>query len=95
MATYQLRTYNGERTPWVFRHELDRRHVKAEARLGGFRRAFAGAVKQAALPADLVQHDLRHRRVTEWLRQGHPAHKVQKAMGHSDLRTTLHYEHMV
>jgi len=44
---------------------------------------------------DLNQHDLRHRRVTVWLAEGKPVHIVQKAMGHSDLRTTLHYEHMV
>lgn len=95
MAAYRMRTYGGKRTEWIFHHELDRRHAKAGARLKSLRRAFAGAVKRAGLPEDLNQHDLRHRRVTEWLRQGHPAHKVQKAMGHSDLRTTLHYEHMV
>ncbi|MEX2531437.1 MAG: site-specific integrase [Gemmatimonadota bacterium] len=95
MATYRFRTYRDERTRWVFHHELDRRHAKAGARLGSLRRAFYAAAKRAGLPADLRQHDLRHRRVTEWLRDGHPAHKVRKAMGHSDLRTTLAYEHMV
>ena len=95
MAAYRLRTYRGERTPWVFHHELDRRHAKAGLRLGSLRRAFAGAVRRAELPEDLNQHDLRHRRVTTWLAEGKPAHIVQKAMGHSDLRTTLHYEHLV
>jgi len=95
MAAYRLRTYDGERTRWVFHHELRRRHASPGDRITGLRRAFAGAVKRAKLPSDLNQHDLRHRRVTEWLRNGHPAHKVQKAMGHSDLRTTLQYEHMV
>jgi integrase len=94
-ARYRLQTYRGERTPWLFHHELDRRHAKAGTRLGSLRRAFAGAVERAELPADLNQHDLRHRRVTTWLAEGKPAHIVQKAMGHSDLRTTLHYEHLV
>ena len=33
--------------------------------------------------------------MTEWLRHGHPAHKVQLAMGHKNLSTTLHYAHLV
>ncbi|MFC1661332.1 tyrosine-type recombinase/integrase, partial [Gemmatimonadota bacterium] len=64
-------------------------------RIGSFRNGFNAAAKRAGLPSDLVQHDLRHRRVTKWLAEGKPAHIVQKAMGHSDLRTTLHYEHLV
>lgn len=95
MAAFRLRTYNGARSVWVFHHDIDRRHAKAGERLASLRRAFAGAVERAKLPADLNQHDLRHRRVTVWLAEGKPAHIVQKAMGHSDLRTTLHYEHLV
>jgi integrase len=87
--------YHGERTTWVFHHDIDRRHAKAGERIASLRRAFAGAVERAELPSDLNQHDLRHRRVTTWLAEGKPAHIVQKAMGHSDLRTTLHYEHLV
>ena len=94
-AAYRLRKYRGVRTPWVFHHEVDRRHAKAGARLGGLRRAFKGAVKRTKLPQDLNQHDLRHRRVTTWLAEGKPAHLVQKAMGHADLRTTMAYEHLV
>jgi site-specific recombinase XerD len=93
-AAYRLRTYHNERTPWVFHHELDRRHAKAGTRLGGLRRAFAGAVKRAGLPEALNQHDLRHRRVTTWLDAGHPAHVVQLAMGHADIQTTLGYSHL-
>ena len=76
-------------------HELNRRHAKAGSRLGSLRRAFAGAVERAELPEDLNQHDLSHRRVTTWLAEGKPAHIVQKAMGHSGLRTTLLYAHLV
>ena len=79
----------------MFHHELDRRHTRAGNRLGSVRRAFAGAVKRAELPAYFNQHDLRHRRVTTWLAEGKPAHIVEKAMGHSDLRTTLTYAHLV
>lgn len=95
MAAFRLRHYGGQRAPWIFHHEIDRRHAKAGERIGSLRRAFAGAVKRAGLPEDLNQHDLRHRRVTEWLRQGHSPHKVQRAMGHSDIRTTMKYSHLV
>lgn len=59
------------------------------------RGAFAGAVKRAELPEDLNQHDLRHRRVTTWLAAGKSPVLVQKAMGHSDLQTTMKYTHLV
>ena len=59
------------------------------------RRGFAAAVKRAKLPAALKQHDLRHRRATRWLAEGRPAHLVQKALGHADLRTTMMYMHLV
>jgi len=94
-ALYRFATYHGERTPWVFHHELDRRHAKAGTRLGGLRRAFAGAVKRAGLPDELRQHDLRHRRVTVWLAEGKPMALVQRAMGHSSIRVTEGYLHLV
>jgi integrase/recombinase XerD len=52
-------------------------------------------VRRAGLPEDLNQHDLRHRRVTTWLQEGHPIHLVQKAMGHSTVRVTEGYFHLV
>ncbi|HUP51814.1 MAG TPA: hypothetical protein VM198_05025 [Longimicrobiales bacterium] len=42
MAAFRLRTYNGERTSWVFHHDIDRRHAKAGERIASLRRAFAG-----------------------------------------------------
>lgn len=97
MARFRMKTYGTppERSKWVFHHTRDRRHAKAGTRLGGLRRAFNSAVERAGLPGELNQHDLRHRRVTTWLAEGKPAHLVQKAMGHSDLRTTMGYEHLV
>lgn len=55
------------------------------------RRAFSEAAERADPPDDFRKHDLRHRRVTTWLSEGHSAVKVQKAMGHSDLKTTMGY----
>ncbi len=43
----------------------------------------------------MIQHDLRHRRVTTWLAEGkNPVH-VKEALGHADLRTTMGYTHLV
>jgi integrase len=97
MARYRFARYGSPPTPtqWVFHHEVTKRTAKAGTRLASMRGSFAGAVKRAKLPADLRQHDLRHRRVTVWLAEGRPAHIVQKAMGHADLKTTLIYEHLV
>jgi site-specific recombinase XerD len=58
------------------------------------RSSFRAAAKRAKLPAELHQHDLRHRRVTTWLAEGRDVVKVKEAMGHSDLRTTMGYTHL-
>lgn len=97
MARFRFARYGEPPNPtaWVFHHDRRRRQAKAGARIRGLRRCFSSAVKRAELPIDLHQHDLRHRRVTTWLAEGQPAHIVQKAMGHADLRTTMDYEHLV
>ena len=96
MATYRMRSYRGgKRSEWVFHHLTTRRTAIAGERIKSLRAAFAGAVKRAGLPRDLNQHDLRHRRVTTWLAAGRSPVLVQKAMGHSDLQTTMRYTHLV
>ena len=94
-AAYRLRTYHGKRTPWIFHHETDRRHSRAEDQIGRLYRAFANAANRACLPEDLNQHDLRHRRVTTWIAEGKSPALIQKAMGHSALATTMRYTHLV
>lgn len=86
--------YAGKSSPWVFHHTRTRRHAAAGERLGSLRRAFAGAAKRAKLPADLHQHDLRHRRVTTWLAEGRDLMKVKEAMGHSTVKVTEGYSHL-
>jgi integrase/recombinase XerD len=87
--------YAGKTSPWVFHHEHTRRHAKAGERVGNFRRSFEGAVLRAKLDPELHQHDLRHRRVTAWLAEGASPMLVRVAMGHSDIRTTQGYSHLV
>lgn len=94
-AAFRLRTYPNSRSPWVFHHEVTRRHARAGDRLADLRRAFRAAAARAGLSPDFTPHHLRHRRVTTWLAAGQPPHLVQKAMGHADIRTTLAYTHLV
>jgi integrase/recombinase XerD len=91
---YAGRDYHGERSPWVFHHETDRRKATAGQRVRTFRRGFENAVKRAALPAELHVHDLRHIRITSWLARGASPVHVKEAAGHSDLRTTMGYAHL-
>ena len=39
-------------------------------------------------------HDLRRRRATTWLATGQSPALVKEALGHADLRTTVHYMHL-
>ncbi|MBM4182899.1 MAG: site-specific integrase [Gemmatimonadetes bacterium] len=95
MASYRLRAYRGERSPWVFHHVGDKEGVyRAGDRIRDLRSSFDAAVDRAKLPDGFRRHDLRHRRVTVWIADGKSPALVQEAMGHSDLRTTMGYTHL-
>lgn len=94
-ALYRLARYDGKRSEWVFHHTVTRRHHKAGERIKSMRAAFNNAARRAGLPDGFVQHDLRHRRVTTWIAAGKDIAKVQAAVGHADIRTTLGYTHLV
>jgi site-specific recombinase XerD len=64
-------------------------------RVKSLRTGFETARAAAKLPDGFVAHDLRHRRVTTWLADGGDVVKVKEAVGHSDLRTTMGYTHLV
>lgn len=94
-ARFRFASYASGQTLWVFHHERSRRQAAAGDRVGSLRNSFKAAARRAGLPKDLHQHDLRHRRVTTWLAEGaNPVH-VKEALGHSDLRTTMAYTHLV
>jgi integrase len=87
--------YHGKQTPFVFHHERDRRGCTAGDRVTTMRSAFDTAQAKAGITAEFHRHDLRHRRVTTWLKvPGANPVKVMRAMGHADIRTTLGYEHL-
>jgi integrase/recombinase XerD len=93
-AACRFAAYDGTRPVWVFHHARTARKHRAGDRVKSMRSSFRAAAKRAKLPAELHQHDLRHRRVTTWLAEGRDVVKVKEAMGHSDLRTTMGYTHL-
>jgi site-specific recombinase XerD len=90
-----MQLYGGERSPWVFHHLSSNRWADPGDRRKTFKDKLNDAIDDADLPEEFRPHDLRHRRCTRWLSQGHSPAKVRKAMGHSSLEITLQYEHLV
>ncbi len=93
-ARYRLAVYEGQRTPWVFHHTVSRWRGKAGERRRSFREAFHKAMGVAEIPDGFRPHDLRHRRVTQWLAEGRNPVHVKEAVGHADLATTMRYTHL-
>ena len=94
-ARFRLVTYDGERSAFVLHHVTTHRKVKAGEQVRSFRAAIESAAKSAKLPDDWRIHDLRHRRVTEWLAAGKSPALVQLAVGHANIQTTMGYSHLV
>lgn len=81
----------GPITPWLFHHRVNRRHHKAGGRIRSLRRAVKNAAKLAGIPHNWHLHDLRHRRITIWRRNGMPLPLIQMAAGQVDPHTTDGY----
>lgn len=83
------------RSEWVFHKIAGDRWGEPGDRRKDFDTSLSTAIEKAELPAEFRFYDLRHRRCTRWLAQGHSPALVRRAMGHTDLSTTLQYEHLV
>lgn len=94
-ARCRFAAYDGVRPEYVFHHERTIRRSHAGDRVQSFRCGVVSAAQQAELPDGWVMHDLRHRRITTWLAEGQSVVLVKEAVGHSDLKTTMHYMHLV
>lgn len=81
--------------PWVLHYVTGSRWTDPRDRRKDFSTALRTAIDSADLPDRLRPHDLRRRRCTKWLAEGHSPALVRKAMRHSSLDVTLQYEHLV
>lgn len=59
---------------------------------GNLRRAFMGALKKAKITG-FCFHDLRHTCATRMAQRGIDLYRVQKILGHKDIKTTQRYAH--
>jgi len=93
-ARYRFASYDGKASPWVFHHLVSKYKCKAGERIKSLRHSFNEAAAEAGIPDEFHQHDLRHLRATSWLAAGGNVAHVKEALGHSDLRTTMIYQHL-
>ena len=66
-------------------------HADAETKGDAVQRAVKAAARKAGIAGKVTPHCLRHSFCSDLLDAGPSARRVQEAMGHNDIRTTMGY----
>jgi len=87
--------YHGTGSPWLFHYTSSGRAIKPGDRIKSMNKRIMDAASRAAIPERWQMYDLRHRRITLWLKDGMPLLKVMEVAGHSQPQTTRWYTHFL
>lgn len=99
------RKYPAAYKQWVWQYVFPAADLARDPRSGEYRRHhlhvnsvqkyIQGAARRAGIPKRVSPHTMRHSFATHMLQAGKDIRRVQSFMGHSDVRTTMIYTHVM